>query len=96
VTGLTKAVSDGNARLSATRFGPDAGDLANRVQLYYGPMNAGRQAPLAVAVSTMAADAANPDSYLSFSSRAGSSGLTTPTSSSTPRRIGSDGPGCAR
>lgn len=83
VTGLTKAVSDGNARLSATRFGPDAGDMANRVQLYYGPMNAGRQSPLAVAVSTTAADASNPDSYLSFSSRSGSSGLTSPSSSST-------------
>ena len=83
VSGLTKAVSDGNARLSATRFGPDAGEMANRVQLYYGPMNAGRQSPLAVAVSTTAADAANPDSYLSFSSRAGSSGLTTPTSPAT-------------
>ena len=33
VARLTKIVSDGNARLSATRFGPDAGDLANRVQL---------------------------------------------------------------
>jgi hypothetical protein len=78
ITGLTKAVSDGNARLSATRFGPDAGDMANRVQLYYGPIGAGRQSPLAVAVSSSAADAARPDSFLEFSSRAGSSGLVSP------------------
>jgi hypothetical protein len=82
VNTLTKAVSDGNARLSATRFGPDAGAMANRVQLYYGPMNAGRQSPLAVAVSSGVADPLNPDSYLAFSSRAGSSGLQSPTTSS--------------
>jgi hypothetical protein len=82
VNTLTKAVSDGNARLSATRFGPDAGDMANRVQLYYGPLNSGRQSPLAVGVASGPADPANPSSYLSFSSRAGSSGLQSPASAS--------------
>ena len=86
VARLTKIVSDGNARLSATRFGPGAGDLANRVQLYYGPMGSsttGRQSQLAVAVSSAAATAANPDSYLAFASRAGSSGLTAPATAAT-------------
>lgn len=78
VSGLARIVSDGNARLSATRFGPDAGEMANRVQLYYGPMGGGRQSPLAVAVSSGPATAANPESYLSFSSRSGSSGLVSP------------------
>ena len=37
-SGLTRIVSDGNARISATRFGPEAGDVTgNRIQLYYGP-----------------------------------------------------------
>jgi hypothetical protein len=81
VTGLTKSVSDGNARLSATRFGPDAGAMANRVQLYYGPMSSGatRNSMLSAAVASAAADAATPSSYLSFTSRAGSSGLLSPT-----------------
>lgn len=83
---LTQIVSDGNARLSATRFGPDAGALANRVQLYYGPLPTAatnRQATLAVAVSSAAATAANLDSYLAFASRIGSSGLTAPATAAT-------------
>lgn len=80
---LTKAVADGNARLSATRFGPDAGDMANRVQLYYGPMATDRRATLAAAVASGPADASNVDSFLSFSSRAGSSGVTSPSTPST-------------
>ncbi|MGE0044073.1 MAG: fibronectin type III domain-containing protein, partial [Vicinamibacterales bacterium] len=32
VSGLTTTVADGNARLSATRFGPEAGAMANRIQ----------------------------------------------------------------
>ena len=85
VSRLTKIVSDGNARLSATRFGPDAGDMANRVQLYYGPMNSAgsRQAQLSAAVASGTADAANPDTFLSFTSRAGSSGLIAPPTNST-------------
>jgi hypothetical protein len=82
-SGLTKAVSDGNARLSATRFGPDAGAMANRVQLYYGPLGGNRTSPLAVAVASSEANAADPASYLTFTSRAGSSGLVSPSSPST-------------
>lgn len=82
---LTKIVSDGNARLSATRFGPDAGAMANRIQLYYGPMTSStsRQAQLSVAVASGTADAASPNTFLSFTSRAGSSGLIKPTTNST-------------
>lgn len=83
ITGLTKIVSDGNARLSVTRFGAEAGDMAGRIQLYYGPMGSGRASPLAAAVASQAADAAQPSTYLSFSSRAGSSGLNSPATSST-------------
>jgi hypothetical protein len=83
VSGLSKAVSDGNARLSATRFGPDAGAMSNRVQLYYGPLSANRTSPLAVAVASGEANAAEPSSFLTFTSRAGSSGLTSPASPST-------------
>lgn len=85
VIGLTKAVSDGNARLSATRFGPDAGAMANRVQLYYGPMSTGptRNSMLSVAVASAEATAADPDSYLTFTSRAGTTGLNSPSSAST-------------
>ena len=80
VTGLTRSVSDGNARLSATRFGPDGGAMANRIQLYYGPLGQGqsRQSSLSVAVASAEATAANSESYLSFTSRAGSSGLISP------------------
>jgi len=80
VRGLTQAVSDGNARLSATRLGPDAGAMANRIQLYYGPMSTGqnRNSMLSVAVASAEATASNPDSYLTFTSRAGSSGLNSP------------------
>lgn len=83
---LTKIVSDGNARLSATRFGPDAGDMANRVQLYYGPMSApttNRQSQLSAAVAADAAHAASAATYLSFTSRAGSSGLIAPATAAT-------------
>ena len=83
ISGLTKAVSDGNARLSATRFGPDAGAMANRILLYYGPLGGGRQSPLAVAVASAAADAATPSTYLEFTSRAGSSGLISPATATT-------------
>lgn len=79
VDGLTKIVADGNARLSATRFGPDAGEMAGAVQLYYGPMPRDRRPQLAVAVASGPADAAAPESFLSFGSRAGSSGVTAPT-----------------
>ncbi len=81
---LTKAVSDGNARLSATRFGPDAGAMANRVQLYYGPMRTqGDTSQLTVAVASAAADPSSPASYLTFTSRSGASGLASPRTSPT-------------
>lgn len=83
ISGLTKTVSDGNARLSATRFGPDAGAMANRIQLYYGPLSGGRASALAVGVSSAAADANNSSTYLDFSSRAGSSGLISPSTPAT-------------
>ena len=83
---LTKIVSDGNARLSATRFGPDAGAMANRVQLYYGPLGSAttsRQAQLSVGVASAAATAASSGTYLAFTSRAGASGLIAPTAPAT-------------
>lgn len=74
VATLTKPVADGNARLSATRFGPEAGSVANTVQFYYGPIGI---AGLAVAASGTISPAI-PASYLSFTSYAGSSGLVSP------------------
>jgi len=83
VAQLATIVSDGNARLSATRFGADAGAMANRVQLYYGPMqtSGSRQAQLSAGVASATADAATATSFLTFTSRAGSSGLIAPTTS---------------
>ncbi|MDO8795001.1 MAG: fibronectin type III domain-containing protein [Vicinamibacterales bacterium] len=80
VAGLTTLVSDGNARLSATRFGPDADAMANAVQLYYGPMPSfgDFQSRLSAAVASGPADAANPESYLTFTSRSGTSGIVSP------------------
>lgn len=75
---LTKIVADGNARLSATRFGPDAGAMANHIQLYYGPMGVGRSQHLSAATNIDAADATRPETILSFTSRAGVSGLASP------------------
>ncbi|MDP1568827.1 MAG: fibronectin type III domain-containing protein [Vicinamibacterales bacterium] len=79
VDGLTRIVSDGNARLSATRFGPEAGTMANRVQLYYGPFGVGRN-PLSTAATPGPVDAASPSSYLEFISRGAATGLWTPES----------------
>ena len=77
VATLTKPVSDGNARLSATRFGAEAGSVANTVQFYYGPMGVSGQS---VATSGVVS-AAQPNSYLTgFTSFATTSGLRSPTS----------------
>ncbi len=78
--GLSKIVSDGNARISATRFGPEAGSAtANRIQLYYGPsLVTGRQT-LSTALTASATSAALPSSYLSFVSSMATTGLLTPT-----------------
>lgn len=80
VSGLTKIVADGNARISATRFGAEAGSNAERIQLYYGAM---RQHGLSVATTSLTTSAADPASYLSFTSLAGSAGITGPDSGST-------------
>lgn len=82
VSTLTKIVSDGNARISATRFGPEAGSNANRLQLYYGPQASNPQA-LATAFTSQSTDASSPNSYLSFTSMSGTTGLISPTSSTT-------------
>ena len=82
VAGLTKIVSDGNARISATRLGPEAGTNADRLHLYYGPSATNPQA-LATAFTSQRTDASVPDSYLSFVSMAGTTGLVSPTTSST-------------
>lgn len=85
--GLTRIVTDGNVRISATRIGSDAGTAnAGRVQLYYGPRAVSPQA-LAVASGTAVADAANPASYLSFTGLAGRSGLGSPGGSGTVNQI---------
>lgn len=87
VNGLTRIVSDGNARLSATRIGADAGTAnAATVQLYYGP--AGSPA-LSVAVGNAVARADQPASYLGFTSKAATSGLFSPPSTSATRLIAS-------
>lgn len=79
VSGLTKVVSDGNARISATRFGAEAGSNANRLQLYYGPQPVqGSNASLSVAYTSLASSASNSSSYLAFTSLAGQSGLISP------------------
>lgn len=77
VSGLTEVVSDGNARLSIARFGPEAGaDTANRLQLYYGPMPMDMSQSLAVACTGSDTSASDTSSYLSFTSYAGTSGIT--------------------
>ena len=77
VATLTKPVADGNARLSATRFGPEAGAVANTVQFYYGPQGVTGQS----VASSGVVSASNSASYLSgFTSYATSSGVRSPTS----------------
>lgn len=78
VAGLRRIVADGNVKLHAFRYGPDApANLAGRLQLYYGAMGSTVRG-LAVASTTLPATAANPASYLDFVSFAGSSGLLNP------------------
>lgn len=83
--GLTRIVSDGNVRISATRFGPDAGTAnAGFVQLYYGPNGqTSRQQALTTAITATAATATNPSSYLSFTGSGATTGLITPSTAST-------------
>lgn len=83
--GLSRIVSDGNVRISATRFGPDAGTAnAGFVQLYYGPNGqTSRQQALTTAITATAATATNPSSYLSFTGSGATTGLITPATAST-------------
>lgn len=78
-SGLTKIVSDGNARISATRFGTEAGTMAGKIQLYYG---ASGVSGLVNAVTSQAADANNVTSYLAFT-RVASTGLVSPQTATT-------------
>jgi hypothetical protein len=81
--GLSKLVRDGNVRISATRFGPEAGGVtANRIQLYYGPMPPPRGV-LTTAITATATSATEAASYLSFTGSGGTPGLITPPSPAT-------------
>lgn len=80
-SGLTRIVSDGNALISATRIGPDAGgSTASRIQLYY--KSSLSHGP-SIAVTSQDTDAAISSSYLSFTSFGTSYGLVTPSPSAT-------------
>ena len=81
--GLSKLVRDGNVRISATRFGPEAGGVtANRIQLYYGPMPPPRGV-LTTAITATATSATDAASYLSFTGSGATTGLITPSSPAT-------------
>jgi hypothetical protein len=95
VSGLTKIVSDGNARISATRIGPDAGGSnASRIQLYYGPMMSlgSSQAQLTTATTNSATSASVLSSYINFTRNA-STGLVMPATPSTNVKIVATGQG---
>lgn len=72
VSTLTKPVSDGNARLSATRFGAEAGLVASTVQFYYGPQGV---SGLSVASSGPVSGASAASYLTAFTSYANSSGV---------------------
>lgn len=83
--GLTRIVSDGNVRISATRFGAEAGgSTASRIQLYYGPSGSTspRQA-LTTALTGSATSAASSSSYLSFVGSGATTGLISPSTAAT-------------
>ncbi len=78
---LTKIVPDGNVKLHVTRYGDDAPTaLGGRLLMYYGPLQQNTKG-LAAGVTTTAASAAVTSSFLSFTSRAGTSGLLNPSTS---------------
>jgi hypothetical protein len=78
MAGLRRIVSDGNVKIHAFRYGNDApAALAGRVQLYYGPLQMNAKG-LAVGVTSTSANASSADSYLAFTSRAGTTGLVSP------------------
>jgi hypothetical protein len=89
VSGVTRIVSDGNAKISATRFGTES--TAPRVQLYYGPSGGAAQ-QLSVAVTAEVLSATSSASYLHFEPRAGT-GLMSPQPAAT--LVGSVGTGHA-
>lgn len=95
IAGLSRPVADGNVRLHALRLGEGApADIAGQLRLYYGPFGASARG-FAVAVTSVAASAAAPSSYLSFASRAGSAGLLDPPTSATWVRAVATGQGVA-
>jgi hypothetical protein len=78
IAGHARPVADGNVRIHAMRIGEGApAELAGHLRLYYGPFGSVSRG-FAVAVTTMPASAASPSSYLTFTSRAGASGLIDP------------------
>jgi hypothetical protein len=78
IAGLARPVADGNVRIHAMRIGEGApAEIAGHMRLYYGPFGSVSRG-FAVAVSNGAASSASPSSYLTFASRAGSSGLIDP------------------
>ena len=77
IESATRIVSDGNVKIHATRFGPQAPEeVRGRVQIYYGPMTQATKG-LAVGVSDEVASS-DPSSVLRFTSLAGRTGLVSP------------------
>jgi hypothetical protein len=76
-TSLNSIVSDGNARLSLLWFGNDsnAGAMAGKINLYYGPTGGPSVSGLAVGTLDGTATDGDITSVSSFTSHAGSSGL---------------------
>jgi hypothetical protein len=85
--GLTKIVRDGNVRVAAARFGPEAGaTTANRIQLYYGPMpDPTKGSTLTTAITNAPTTAADTASYLNFAGSGSTTGLITPSPANVPQ-----------
>jgi hypothetical protein len=82
IASATRIVADGNVKIHATRFGPEAPpEVRGRVQIYYGPITQSTKG-LAVGVSETPATT-DPLTSLRFTSLAGQSGLMTPSSAAT-------------
>lgn len=82
IESATRIVADGNVKIHATRFGPEApAEVRGRVQIYYGPMTQATKG-LAIGVSEGVATA-DPLSVLRFTSLAGQTGLISPDPDST-------------
>lgn len=77
IESATRIVADGNVKIHATRFGPEApAEVRGRVQIYYGPMTQATKG-LAIGVSDGVATQ-DPLSVLRFESLAGQTGLISP------------------